>query len=627
VTTLHLPEDFESVKDGVMTRSMEGRIDFWNHAAEELYGWKKDEAIGKVSHDLLHTQFPKPLQEIESELVRNGRWEGRLVHVARDGRRVVVDSRWTFESAMQPGTLVEINRPSANLEAGIETGRGEIAKPQPVFRSPSVQLNNLIGKISGIVLAGGAFICIVMASYAFTKFFSDPSGRFLYGFVPIGVAAVLVACLGLKPNYKINVALACVSIAVSVYGMELFLELLDPHPKDPLMLDLRRSSDREKEAAELSKKFGVQIDPRSPGEVIADFNKSGAGAVPFVSPSNNLFVERDGYRKSVISVGGTEVIPLAGISDKLTLLCNENGQWITYNSDAHGFNNPDSGIWKSGSVDIVALGDSFPQGYCVPPQKSFIGLIRQRYPKTLNLGIAGDGPLMELAAMREYLENFNAKIVLWFYCEDNDLVELQGERRTQILPRYLKSGFKQNLAEQQSDIDDAMMKDIVRQEALERVSEIRRQQPHKKAEFLESLKLAMLRSKLNMPHVMGPQEIAEVKDMDEPNLQIFAQVLREAKRRVTQSNGKMYFVYLPSWARYGKVALPEIKHRGAVLSIVNSLQIPIINIGQVFDRHEDPLSLFPFRQFGHYNEMGHRLVAEELLKNISLGEPAAEARP
>ena len=137
----------------------------------------------------------------------------------------------------------------------------------------------------------------------------------------------------------------------------------------------------------------------------------------------------------------------------------------------------------------------------------------------------------------------------------------------------------------------------------------------------------MLRSKLNMPHVMGPQEIAEVKDMDEPNLQIFAQVLREAKRRVTQSNGKMYFVYLPSWARYGKVAIPEIKHRGAVLSIVNSLQIPIINIGQVFDRHEDPLSLFPFRQFGHYNEMGHRLVAEELLKNISLGEPAAEARP
>ena len=65
------------------------------------------------------------------------------------------------------------------------------------------------------------------------KFFSDPSGRFLYGFVPIGVAAVLVACLGLKPNYKINVAFACVSIAVSVYGMELFLELLDPPPERP----------------------------------------------------------------------------------------------------------------------------------------------------------------------------------------------------------------------------------------------------------------------------------------------------------------------------------------------------------------------------------------------------------
>ena len=202
----------------------------------------------------------------------------------------------------------------------------------------------------------------------------------------------------------------------------------------------------------------------------------------------------------------------------------------------------------------------------MPPQKSFIGLIRQRYPKTLNLGIAGDGPLMELAAMREYLENFNAKIVLWFYCEDNDLVELQGERRTQILPRYLKSGFKQNLAEQQSDIDDAMMKDIIRQEALARVSEIRRQQPHKKAEFARITEASHVAQQVwKYASCNGATGNSRSEGYGRAKPTIFAQVLREAKRRVTQSNGKMYFVYLPSWARYGKVAIPEIKHRGAVV--------------------------------------------------------------
>jgi fatty-acyl-CoA synthase len=98
------------VNDSVMTRSIDGRINFWNRYAEELYGWRKEEAIGRVSHNLLQTEFPKPLEEIESELVRNGRWEGKLVHTTRDGGRVVVESRWTLDLKEQSGAVVEINR-------------------------------------------------------------------------------------------------------------------------------------------------------------------------------------------------------------------------------------------------------------------------------------------------------------------------------------------------------------------------------------------------------------------------------------------------------------------------------------------------------------------------------------
>src|SRR5262245_35372885 len=106
---------FELVNDSVMTRTMDGMIRFWHRSAEELYGWRKEQALGRVSHDLLQTEFPRPLEEIEAELVRNGRWEGKLVHTTREGGRVVVMSRWSLELKGPLGALVEINTRSTDL--------------------------------------------------------------------------------------------------------------------------------------------------------------------------------------------------------------------------------------------------------------------------------------------------------------------------------------------------------------------------------------------------------------------------------------------------------------------------------------------------------------------------------
>ena len=173
-----------------MTRSMGGRISFWNHSAEELYGWRKEEAVGKVSHDLLKTQFPKPLEEIESELVRNGQWEGKLVHTTREGARVVVESRWTLKLEGQLGALIEINQRSTDPEVCTDTDGVEIERQDPIPTSQLIEAHSLPSKIASIVLAGGAFLCILAASYAFTRLFSDSTGKLLYGFLPIGLAGL-----------------------------------------------------------------------------------------------------------------------------------------------------------------------------------------------------------------------------------------------------------------------------------------------------------------------------------------------------------------------------------------------------------------------------------------------------
>jgi len=83
--------------DSVFVRDPNDAIIFWNRGAEELYGWKRDEAIGTITHNLLHTVFPVPLEAIKEELRQTGHWEGELVHTRKDGTQVAVASRWSLQ--------------------------------------------------------------------------------------------------------------------------------------------------------------------------------------------------------------------------------------------------------------------------------------------------------------------------------------------------------------------------------------------------------------------------------------------------------------------------------------------------------------------------------------------------
>ncbi|MCC8935685.1 PAS domain S-box protein [Bradyrhizobium sp. Arg68] len=80
--------------DAVLVLDVNRVITYWNRGAERLFGWKKQEAIGKEAQLLLKTKYPAPLDELEQESNRRGYWEGELVQTTRDGEEVFVQSRW-----------------------------------------------------------------------------------------------------------------------------------------------------------------------------------------------------------------------------------------------------------------------------------------------------------------------------------------------------------------------------------------------------------------------------------------------------------------------------------------------------------------------------------------------------
>jgi PAS domain S-box-containing protein len=97
--------------DAIMVRDGADSVTYWNRGASELYGYSREEAMGRVTHDLLRTEFPEPLARITEQLHHDNRWAGELIHRHKDGRQVIVVSRWALgrDDFGNPKSVLETN--------------------------------------------------------------------------------------------------------------------------------------------------------------------------------------------------------------------------------------------------------------------------------------------------------------------------------------------------------------------------------------------------------------------------------------------------------------------------------------------------------------------------------------
>ena len=395
-----------------------------------------------------------------------------------------------------------------------------------------------------------------------------------------------VIVMQLKEKVQANIVLMIMPLVVGIYTIEIGLIFLDYHIENRHFM---------------ASKAGIDFDNRTKLEVIADFSKKDIHAVPALRPA--LFVDSIGLNKKDVG----SLYPLSGISNKVTIGENETGNFAIYQSDRYGFNNPDY-EWDAKKVSWILTGDSFAEGRAVNTGEDIAGVIRSiTNDSVINLGRSGNGPLLELAALKEYGQIKDSEKVLWIYYEENDMIDLSNEKSNPLLMQYMKNDFSQNLANRQNEVDKALSSYL---------------EKNKKNKGKNNFKLSIYKHKTAW--VRLKTIISLVKNIINPSTELkidplFNKVLLNAKSEVDKSGGTLYFIYLPEYGRYKShfISHNDYRKKSKVLDIVRSLDIPIIDIHEeVFKIHQDPLSLFPFRSYGHYNADGYAKVAKAIIDSI-----------
>lgn len=460
--------------------------------------------------------------------------------------------------------------------------------------------DNKVQVFANITIGIGIVIFTAIFFYALARSHSHPSGVMIKYCVMSSMAITLLTFVLLRcpVNMKINISILMVSVCFMLYLAEIILQY-------------HQGKSRQSRSIKLTQPLVKSYDARSKYQVMADLRKKGINA--YVSSPPHLYIS-----SNISGNRSTDIFPLGFISLKTTVHCNDSGEYLIYKSDEHGFNNPE-GLYSSGKIDIVLIGDSFANGNCVNSGEDIAGRLRSTGRQVLNLGMSGNGPLIELATLKEYAKPLKPKFIFWLYYEGNDHLDLTVEKKLPLLKEYLNKDFNQDLFNKQKLIDNTLMKfmdsEIASYEGKKKT--VNNNKPYSLEIVKHTIKLSLLRENIGL--------IKDLRSKKECNFMVdplLGNIITEAKETVDSWGGKLYFVYLPDRERWGNkynICSKRLYNtqKSQVLSLVKGLNISTIDMNDIFNSHHDPLSLFPFRVQPHYNAEGYSLVADQITKYLT----------
>ncbi len=346
----------------------------------------------------------------------------------------------------------------------------------------------------------------------------------------------------------------------------------------------------------LAKEFGVEFDKRSRQEVVDELIEKGVDAYPVMLENMD-----------------EKIVTFSSISNSCVVAGNEGGKFAIHETDRLGFNNPDE-VYDH-KMDAVFIGGSFVNGYSVSQGKDVSSIMRSRGFNVVNFGIGGGGPLGKLAVLREYASRLRPKIVLVSCFEALDLMTLRSELKSAILLNYLNDeNYTQSLADRVGEVDSILK---------ERVMKARKASKRKEKTdgyILNTVRLDTLRRYLKLIFAGAEGASPNLKKVP---LKELRNIFILARQTVDQWGGKIVVVYMPHTDFYSSPDGKDVDYyRKDVLSMLDDIGIYAMNYHTVISKHDDPLSLFPFRmsETSHFNEKGYRLWADFVLDELRKNE-------
>lgn len=305
--------------------------------------------------------------------------------------------------------------------------------------------------------------------------------------------------------------------------------------------------------------------------------------------------------------------PLSLNRNKKIIVCNENDFWLVQNTDLFGFINKNKD-WDE-QIDAVFLGDSYAQGQCVRNNENLKSLFEKKDLNILNLAIGGNGPLATNAIYREYAPK-NVETIIWFFYEGNDLNDLKKEKQNVYLKEYFNDySFTFNLKKKNKQISNFL-------ESFHENSVLKVQAQQLK--WNENIfKLNKVRNMLNK--VINYSNFFSDQQLYEGELTDFFKIFELLYFDIKNNNQKLYFIYLPEYARYSNNKNNDIrdKFRIQIENFItkNFPNVEYIDIhNEIFSKIQNNLKLFsrPGRNYGgHYSAEGYKLVSEFIIGKIN----------
>ena len=380
--------------------------------------------------------------------------------------------------------------------------------------------------------------------------------------------------LNLIKLFKVYIIIIIASVLISLYSFEAYLNF-----------QKNQNSNLKLKKELLLKKENKVYDERTIGQYYRYLSSENKNVSVAFYP-NYFLKENSNFQ------------PLSGVSNSLTIVCNENGYMSTYLSDRFGFNNPNE-EWDSDEIEYIIIGDSFAHGACVNRPNDISSILRNiTNKKILNLGYGDIGPLFEYVILREYIQKKTKKI-LWLYYEGNDQSDLNIELDNEFLNRYLLDiNFSQKLITRQFEVDQLIKKKIP---DLLRYKEELRNKENIKYKTLKFIRLDKTKGIFR-----NKKEKFQKKK--------FIEIIKKANDLAIENKSKVFFVYLPSYRRYDKIIKDKYyKDFIFIRNSIRDLNIPFV------DLHTDlisknPEAYFPFGLEGHYNEKGYKNVGKFLFE-------------